>query len=68
MNPTLLKIAQFLTKRPKDSTIRIMHILSGILIIGLLWWAQDRSVVDIPFYGETSPEMERKIEYIFLLL
>lgn len=68
MNPTLIKIAQFFARRPKDSTIRLMHIVSGLLIIGLLWWSQDRSVIDIPFYGETSPETEKKIEYALLLL
>ena len=68
MNPTLIKIAQFLAKRPKDGTIRALHIISGVLIFWLLWWSQNRSVIDIPFYGETSPETEKKIEYALLLL
>lgn len=68
MNPTLIKIAQFLARRPKDSTIRAMHILTGILIILILWWAQDRSVIDIPFMGVQSPETEKKIEYGLMIL
>lgn len=68
MNPTLIKIAQFFARRPSDTTIRLMHILTGIFIIAILWWAQDRSVIDIPFYGETSPETEKKIEYALMIL
>jgi hypothetical protein len=63
MNPTLIKIAQFFARRPKDTTIRTLHIVTGLLILFILWWSQDRSVIDIPFYGETSPLTEKKIEY-----
>lgn len=48
--------------------IRLMHIISGLLIIALLWWAQDRSVIDVPFMGVQSPETEKKIEYALMLL
>ena len=48
--------------------IRLMHIISGLLIIVLLWWAQDRSVIDVPFMGVQSPETEKKIEYALMLL
>jgi hypothetical protein len=68
MNPTLIKLAQFVARRPKDGTIRLMHIISGLLIIGLLWWSQDRSVIDVPFMGVQSPETEKKIEYALLIL
>lgn len=68
MNPTLIKIAQFLARRPKDSTIRAMHIITGLLILGILWWAQDVSMIDVPFYGETSPETEQIIEYCLMIL
>ncbi len=68
MNPTLLKIAQFLAKRPHDTTIRIMHIATGVLILLLLWWAQDRSVIDIPFIGVKNPETEQKIEYGLMIV
>ena len=68
MNPLLLKIAKFMSQRPKDTTIRLFNILSGIIIMGLLWIAQDRSVIDIPFIGIQSPEREKMIEYGLLLL
>ncbi|MCB9806484.1 hypothetical protein H6768_00995 [Candidatus Peribacteria bacterium] len=68
MNPTLIKLAQFLARRPKDSTIRAMHIITGFLIIVILWWAQDRSVIDVPFMGVQSPETEKKIEYGLMIL
>lgn len=68
MNPTLIKLAQFIARRPKDSTIRALHIITGLLIIGLLWWAQDRSTIDVPFMGEQSPEIEKNIEYGLMIL
>lgn len=68
MNPTLIKLAQFVARRPKDSTIRLMHIITGLLIIALLWWSQDRSVIDVPFMGVQSPETEQIIEYALLIL
>ena len=68
MNPTLIKLAQFFARRPKDSTIRAMHILTGVLIIAILWWAQERSVIDVPFMGVQSPETEQKIEYGLMIL
>lgn len=68
MHPLLIKFAQFVARRPSDMTIRLMHIFTGLLIIAILWFAQDRSVIDIPFYGETSPAMERKIEYGLMIL
>lgn len=67
MNPTLIKLAQFVAKRPKDWTIRLMHILTGIIVALLLWWAQDLSVIDVPFMGSQSPETELKIEYGLLV-
>ncbi|MBP6921527.1 hypothetical protein KBB89_03220 [Candidatus Gracilibacteria bacterium] len=68
MNPTLIKLAQFVARRPKDGTIRLMHIITGFIIIGLLWWSQDRSVIDVPFMGVQSPETEKKIEYALMIL
>jgi hypothetical protein len=68
MNPTLLKLAKFIAWRPSDKMIRLMHIISGLLIIALLWWAQDLSVIDVPFMGVQSPETEKKIEYALMLL
>lgn len=68
MNPLLLKIAKFMSQRPKDTTIRLFHILSGLIIIGLLWIAQDRSIIDIPFIGVQSPDIEKNIEYGLLIL
>lgn len=37
MNPALIRIAQFLARRPKDRTIRMFRILSGVIIMLLLW-------------------------------
>lgn len=68
MNPLLLKIAKFLSQRPKDTTIRLLHILSGVIIIGLLWIAQDSSILDIPFMTALNPAVEKNIEYGLLLL
>jgi acyl-CoA synthetase (AMP-forming)/AMP-acid ligase II len=68
MNPMLLKIAKFLSQRPKDTTIRLLHIFSGIIIIGLLWIAQGHSVLDMPFIGVQIPEIEKIIQYGFLVL
>lgn len=68
MNPTLIKLAQFIARRPKDNTIRAMHIITGILIVALLWWSQNRSVIDVPFMGIQSPETEKKIEYGLMIL
>jgi len=48
--------------------IRLMHIISGLLIIALLWWAQDLSVIDVPFMGVQAPATEKKIEYALMLL
>jgi len=68
MNPLLLKIAQFMSQRPKDTTIRLFHILSGLLVLVLLWVAEDRSVIDVPFMGIQNPSTERSIEYGLLIL
>lgn len=71
MNPTLLRIAQFVARRPSDRTIHMLHICIGLIIIALLWFAQDRSVIDVPFYSDRhplSPEAEKMIEYSLLVL
>lgn len=68
MNPTLIKLAQFVARRPKDSTIRLIHIVSWIIIIALLWWSQERSVIDVPFMGAQSTGTEQTIEYALLIL
>ncbi len=59
MNPLLLEVAKFVAQRPKDSTIRIFHIVSGLVILELLWYADSRSILDIPFLGVLSPLQER---------
>lgn len=51
MNPTLLKLAQFVARRPSDMTIKILHIITGIFILWSLWFAGDHAVMDIPFVG-----------------
>ena len=68
MNPLLLKIAKFVAQRPKDSTIRIFHIVSGLVIIELLWFSWDRSVLDIPFLGIQKPVTEKIILLWFLAI
>jgi len=57
-----------MSQRPKNTTIRLFHIFSGLIILGLLWIAQDRSIIDIPFVGAQTPEIEENIEYGLLLL
>ncbi len=59
MNPFLLKMAKFMAQRPKDSTIRMFHIVSGLVIIELLWYADSRSILDIPFLDVLSPLQEK---------
>lgn len=59
MNPLLIKAAKFVAQRPKDSTIRMLHIVSGLVIIQLLWYADSRSVLDIPFMNTLSPAQEK---------
>jgi uncharacterized membrane protein YwzB len=68
MHPLILKFAQFVARRPSDKTIRLMHIITGLLIIAILWWAQDRSVIDIPFYKEEPVDVSKKIEFILMIL
>jgi hypothetical protein len=63
MNPTLIKIAQFVARRPQDSTIRWMHIITALVLSLLFFWSQERSVIDVPFMGVQTPEVEKKIEY-----
>jgi len=45
-----------------------MHIITSIIILILLWWSQDRSVIDVPFMGVQSPETEKSIEYGLMIL
>lgn len=68
MNPLLLKTAQFFARRPKDSTIRMFHILSGLVIIELIYFSATRSVLDIPFIGVQKPEIENKIQLGLLVI
>lgn len=68
MNPLLLKIAKFMAQRPKDRTIRLFHILMGLIIMEILWIAQDRSFLDIPFMGIQAPHREKYIEYGLFVL
>lgn len=49
MNPFLLKIAQFVAKRPSDKAIRAFRILSGLGIAAIIWFGRDVSVLDVPF-------------------
>jgi len=58
MNPLLLKTAKFLAQRPTDRTIRLFHIISGLIIMQLLWYAASRSILDIPFMADLSAEQE----------
>jgi len=68
MNPTLLKIAQFIARRPKDSTIRAMNIITGAIVMGLLWWSQNRSTIEIPFMAALSPASEKKVQYGLIII
>lgn len=68
MNPFLLKIAKFMAQRPKDSTIQMFHIVSGLVIIELLWYSQDHSILDIPFIGAQSAATEKTIEMWLLVV
>ncbi|MEI6711660.1 MAG: hypothetical protein WCK88_05790 [bacterium] len=68
MNPFLLKLAKFIAQRPKDSTIRMFHIVSGLVIIELLWYSQGRCVLDIPFIGPQSPAIEKTIQTWLLVV
>ena len=68
MNPTLIKIAQFLARRPKDGTIRMIHIFSGVIVLGLLWLSQQDAVFSIPFMATLSPEAQTELFYGLLLL
>ncbi len=68
MNPLLIKTAQFFARRPKDSTIRMFHILSGLVIIELLWFSATRSILDIPFIGVQDPKIENSIQLGLMIL
>ncbi len=68
MNPLLIKVAKFVAQRPKDSTIRIFHIISGLVIIELLWFADSRSVLDIPFMAQLSPTQEQNIHFGLMVI
>lgn len=61
MNPLLLKIAKVMAQRPQDRTIRIFHIVSWLVIIELLWYADARSILDIPFMGTLDAAQEKNI-------
>lgn len=70
MPPFLIKIAQFVAKRPSDTTIRWMRIIAGVILITLFWLSQNTSIIDIPFYHSVSgndlaPSTERIVEYCF---
>ncbi len=68
MNPTLIKIAQFVARRPSDMIIRLLHILSGVFIIWALWFAGDHAVMDIPFVGVYEGNAAHEIEYMFMII
>lgn len=68
MNPTLIKLAQFVAKRPTDTTIRWMHILTWVILAMIFYWSQERSVIDVPFMGIQKPEIEKNIEYGLYLI
>lgn len=57
-----------MARRPKDRTIHLFHILSGLVIIALLWFSRDRYVLDIPFIGEQSAPMTVNIRYGLLVV
>ena len=64
----LIKFAQFVAKRPTDRTIRLIHILGGLIILFLLYISWDRAIVDVPFAGPRSATTERYIEYGLLIV
>lgn len=68
MNPTLIKIAQFIARRPKDGTIRLMHILSWFFVFWALWFAGKSAVMDIPFMAVYEWNTAQKIEYGFMII
>lgn len=68
MNPLLLKTAKFLAQRPTDRTIRLLHIVSGLIIMQLLWYAASRSVLDIPFMTDLSAEQEVSVHIGLMVL
>lgn len=60
MNPKVLKLAQLLARRPKDSTIALFRITGGLMLIGLGFFGGDLYSVDFP--GITAAN-ERYFEY-----
>ncbi len=68
MNPTLIKIAQFVARRPSDMTIKILHIITGIFVIWSLWFAGDHAVMDIPFVGVYEWNAAHQIQYICMII
>lgn len=68
MPPFILKIAKFMAQRPQDRTIYLFHILSGLVIMALLWFSQGRYVLDIPFIGVQSPSITTNIRYGLLAI
>lgn len=64
MNPKILKFAQMLAKRPSDTTISILRISIGLILIAIFYIARANYALDLPFDWE---KYETYIEYGLLI-
>ena len=67
MNQKILKFAQFVAKRPSNTTLQLIRILTGIIIFVIIFVLAGTHMIDI-FGWNPDQNTETYIEYGLLVL